>query len=1067
MKLLRTSSVARSATVLAVTGLTLAAPAWAADTERTAFDARPADEAAPPGKATRALKRALGDQGLVSADPYSGTVRAAAKLDGALTRPSGRDGEDVALDYVRGHARALGLDGGETPPGLERPRRLIDGRMQLITWTQAHRGIPSADTYLKAAIDDRGRLLSLTGAPAAELDPPAVEPGLTAAAAVAAVTGSAPRRPRTAAGAERTTTFRGGARASLVLYQGEGGTRLAWRVLAPVSRSEFADALVDAADGAVVKRANRVKFATPKVFPSNPDDSAQIPFPFPAGWGTQANRLKGTRVHAFTDAADVVTETAFTPDPAGEVGSDHWDDPLVAFAVSGCGGRCTWSGGTTWSTNAGQSATQLYYLVNTFLDHLADPPIGFTAAEGGFGADDPILAQALDGAATGDRNNASFLAYPDGDPGLLEVHLFSAPNLFLDGVNDASLVFHEVTHGLTERLVTDAQGFGALTLTQPAAIAEGTSDYYAMDYLVSEGLETDTPPRLGEYLGSWLRDEPIEGNALTYGPLSGEAHTDGEIWAQTLWQLRAALTPPVARGLITDALRLAPPEPSFLDMRNAILAASDDDTDDEVWDVFASRGMGYRAATDGPADDTPFFDYSDPADLGEPDATLEGTVLDEDGTPVEDAQVGIAGLDTAGLGPLQAAHTDGAGHYELTTYAGTHPVLRVRKAGHADAEVGNVTLPGLEDVVLPRDWASAARRATIESFTGADNSSFGCGPGGLIDDTSTTVWGTTHGRSIIVDLGVPVDVDALRIDPGAGCGDDDTAALRHAELQMGTGPGAYHLSSSTIPFPALPRGAFHEIQIPPTTAVRYVRLVARTPQSTEPGTSGENFVDISELQITKTPGSPLGPTVETGAATGVGPSGATLSGTVAANGEAAPVVVFEYGTTREYGTTVAASGATGTVRAAIAGLKGSTRYYWRVVALRDGRRYPGGQATFVTDPAPPPPPPPPPPAEKDLSVAISTAKAKADRKGRFSFRIRFGDDVEEGTASVTVKSKGKTIAKGRFAVEAGRTMTVRLKLTKSGRKVIKAGRKARKVNVTVRLPDGETFGKKIRLSRRR
>ena len=129
----------------------------------------------------------------MSRDPHTGTVRAAAKLDGALTAPSGRDGEDVALDYVREHARALGLTRRRRRPAWHRTRRVVDGRMQVITWGQRHRGIPSADTYLKAAIDDRGRLLSLTGAPAAELAPPTLEPALTAAEAVAAVTGAAPR----------------------------------------------------------------------------------------------------------------------------------------------------------------------------------------------------------------------------------------------------------------------------------------------------------------------------------------------------------------------------------------------------------------------------------------------------------------------------------------------------------------------------------------------------------------------------------------------------------------------------------------------------------------------------------------------------------------------------------------------------------------------------------------------------------------------------------------------------------------------------------------------------------
>ena len=51
-------------------------------------------------------------------------------------------------------------------------------------------------------------------------------------------------------------------------------------------------------------------------------------------------------------------------------------------------------------------------------------------------------------------------------------------------------------------------------------------------------------------------------------------HGDGEIWAQTLWDLRACdRVGRRARALITQGMRLSPPEPSFLDMRNAILQA--------------------------------------------------------------------------------------------------------------------------------------------------------------------------------------------------------------------------------------------------------------------------------------------------------------------------------------------------------------------------------------------------------------------------------------------------------------------------------------------------------------
>ena len=64
---------------------------------------------------------------------------------------------------------------------------------------------------------------------------------------------------------------------SAVLYRDDGRTHLGWRVLAPVSPTEVYDAIVDASSGAVVRRANRVDFATTAmVFRSNPASGAQV-----------------------------------------------------------------------------------------------------------------------------------------------------------------------------------------------------------------------------------------------------------------------------------------------------------------------------------------------------------------------------------------------------------------------------------------------------------------------------------------------------------------------------------------------------------------------------------------------------------------------------------------------------------------------------------------------------------------------------------------------------------------------------------------------------------------------
>ena len=224
-----------------------------------------------------------------------------------------------------------------------------------------------------------------------------------------------------------------------------------------------------------VWRANHVKFAVnAKVFEYNPDVAAQTTVDF-APWLTSNTALEGPNAHAFLDVHDTVGPQLggglqMTPEAGSEVApvSGGYEFPLSAvssFASDGCPGTlttmptsaCTWDPRTApddpdpraaWTANQEQSATQLFYLVNTFHDHLrADPDIAFV--DGGFrhpgkplgdpntdapaDASDPVLAQTLDGADTaagypdGDHvNNANFLTLPDGSPGLMQTYLWTA-----------------------------------------------------------------------------------------------------------------------------------------------------------------------------------------------------------------------------------------------------------------------------------------------------------------------------------------------------------------------------------------------------------------------------------------------------------------------------------------------------------------------------------------------------------------------------------------------------------------------------------------------------------------
>ena len=131
-------------------------------------------------------------------------------------------------------------------------------------------------------------------------------------------------------------------------------------------------------------------------------------------------------------------------------------------------------------------------------------------------------------------------------------------------------------------------------------------------------------------------------------------------------------------------MRLSPPEPSFLDMRNAILQADAallaGATHDAIWQVFAARGMGFYASAIDGGDTPPVEDFSLPPTPGEPRGTISGRLTDHLlGSPVAGVTVSVGG-QSAGPDAL-AATTDAAGQYTITGV----PRARVRERRRARA----------------------------------------------------------------------------------------------------------------------------------------------------------------------------------------------------------------------------------------------------------------------------------------------------------------------------------------------------------------------------------------------
>jgi extracellular elastinolytic metalloproteinase len=1045
--------------------LASAAPATAADPVAAVLDRTAKGQVEVPEATARAqgrLRRRLGARALLQSDPATGTPRIIARLDGFLTPPSRRDPVEIVLDYVRAHALAFGLDAGDVA-GLRLAARDIgpDGTIHL-KWEQRTGGLPSVDGGLHAAVTADGRLLNVRGSPLPDLDEDAEPPRISAAKAYATALPGRAMAPAAGApqGAERTTSFAGGGRASLVRYRDDGVDRVGWRVLAPAGSAAFYDAIVDARTGTLKRRINRVRFASIRHFDLNPraeSGSWQISPEVPPIWLDAGPGLSGPYVHAISDLDDRISLAQTTPpfgltanpQPSDEVqptsgsGDDRvWEHPLnLGF----CADFCSWSGSSASSRTANRefSTAQLFWYVNSFRDHLAAPPIGFVGDVALEGTADRVLAQSLDGARStgtgfpdGDHlNNASMLTLPDGYGALLQVHLFAFGTSRYDGAHDAGLVYHEYSHGLIDRLVTDAQGFGAMNGAQPGALAEGISDFYALDFLVPA--QVPDTEELGEiHFGKWLQFDPatkgLEGTLRSEGmdcpvgiagpddecpgttsagpggydyadfgriDAAPEIHVDGEIWAQTLWSLRTQLIDdhdPTeglkrVRTYVTEGLRLAPENPTFLDMRNAIVQAAVSAHGDEdwatLWDVFAARGMGWSASTEGPEDITPFAANDAPPAPGDasPRGAVDGTILDETGAPVPGVELSVAGHDT-GLGAtdLRAVTGDDGRYLMPGVPAARYVDFYARKPGFQESSTGLDVTAGATTTVdflpLRRDYASTFSGGSVSSFTGPNFGGDGCGPGQVLDDDKHTVWSTAADegpQDIVIDLGRRIDLREVRIDPRAGCGDPAEASLSRYELAVSDGLGqAFERIAGGIVGEADVRGYVSLPLAGDATGRRLLRLRAIEPRSLDQDGAGP-YMDVAELEVTGTPV------------------------------PASPLVVI----------------------------------------------------------AQPPPPAASPPVKTAVAV-LKSRKLTAGRKGRFRVKVAFASAAPSGKARLTVLAKRKKLATKRFEVKPGRTVTVKLRLNRSGRKAIKPGR-SRKVNVELRLPGGEKVKKSLKLMRKK
>jgi extracellular elastinolytic metalloproteinase len=919
------------------------------------FDARksqpPARVSGAMAQARLDLRHHVGGQALLDTDRATGAIRVIGRLDGFLTRPSSKSPQRVVLDYVRQNRGAFGLDlAGVASLELRTGFVDTDGAHHL-SFAQLVRGIPVFGAGLKATVTRDGRLVGIVDGPAPNVSLRSMTPTLSAASAVSralrnagAPADAAGRVVSRAGGATSATVFATGNRASLMVFPTATGGRLGWLVNAYAGSTAAYLDVVDADSGSVLFRQNTVAFdndATGQAWQYYPSTL------LPAGVGSQATvhfpvnntgaRLAGNNVHTYLDPRDTIvvpggavpagdevpaTTTGTNPVwnyPASLITNDPFNNCSTHFS-------CTWQSSTadSWAPNAKQNATQVYFYVNNFHDWLKiNPNIGFTEAAGNFQASngaagglggDAVQAQADDGADTatsaggttspgggfpdGDHVvNANMSTQQDGAPPRMQMYLF--PSSFLNstapdanGGDDASVIYHEYTHGLSNRLVTDPNGLPGLNGFQSGAMGEAWSDWYAMDYLMAKHFDLDTSTvgdvQVGFFIGGGttvpLRSEPMDcprqnnsfggvclggstshAGGYSYGDMghiiSGpEVHADGEIWAQTLWQLRAKVGGLVAEKLVTRGMMLAPINPSMLDARNAILQADKaffaGSHQSGLWSVFANRGMGFFAGTDSANDVTPTQNFSLPPSCPASCTAITGTITDSfTHAPVSGARVGIQGHNSSLANDL-ADTTDASGHYRIANVPKNHTyILEFGKKGFLPAvktvSVGTTSVSVNKAIV--HDWAAKSGGARILSATRPDYTAFGCGPDNAIDLSQLQGWGSdapsnphsgvSGPRTIVIHLSAKTDIKQFRIDPSATCGDGPSAAVKNFTVQTRRSSTSSWITawSNTA---ALTQGAYTSHT--PTTGASGVVDVRLTMSSNR---GDPLFMDMTELLV--------------------------------------------------------------------------------------------------------------------------------------------------------------------------------------------------------------------------
>ncbi|KAH6591703.1 hypothetical protein BASA50_008522 [Batrachochytrium salamandrivorans] len=371
----------------------------------------------------------------------------------------------------------------------------------------------------------------------------------------------------------------------------------------------------DATTGKVIQAVDFVNKASYKAIPIPRRDVTE-------GFSTVSNpEFRGSSPNGWTAGKATEGNNAITIAPNGRTTPSTSDGVFdTQFDSRGAPGT---------DANIAAAAVNLFYINN--LMHDISYQYGFTESAGNFQknnfgkggqGNDAVTINVLN---PSDVDNASFSTPPDGRPGVMNMYRYTNATPNRSPGFDNGVLIHEYGHGISNRLTGGPATSGCLSTVEAGGMGEGWSDMMALIVLAKSSDTATTQIPIGAYIKNrpaGIRSHPyttdMRVNPLTYVDLRTRprVHAIGEVWASLLWEVYWSLVAKhgfsanlhdasqsagniVTMRIIIGGMMLQPCNPTFIEARNAIIAADasyyNGANKCDIIKAFAKRGLGSHA----------------------------------------------------------------------------------------------------------------------------------------------------------------------------------------------------------------------------------------------------------------------------------------------------------------------------------------------------------------------------------------------------------------------------------------------------------------------------------------